>query len=63
MNAIAIALHVIAAVLWVGGMFFAYLILRPTAATYDPRRRLTLWAGVFKRFFPLGVDVCVRIVD
>lgn len=52
MNAIAIALHVVAAVIWVGGLFFAYIVLRPTAVALDPPQRLQLWAGIFKRFFP-----------
>ena len=52
MNAIAIALHVVAAVVWVGGLFFAYVVLRPTTGTLEPPIRLALWAGVFKRFFP-----------
>jgi len=52
MNAIAIALHAIAATVWIGGMFFAYVVLRPTAAELDPPIRLRLWAGAFKRFFP-----------
>lgn len=46
-------LHVLAAVIWVGGMFFAYNFLRPVAVvTLEPPARLTLWAGVFSRFFP-----------
>ena len=52
MNALAIALHAIAATVWIGGMFFAYVVLRPTAATLEPPERLQLWAGAFKRFFP-----------
>jgi len=52
MNAIAIALHAIAATVWIGGMFFAYVVLRPTAAELEPPARLRLWAGTFKRFFP-----------
>jgi len=52
MNAVAIALHVVAAVVWVGGLFFAYVVLRPSAASLEPPQRLQLWAGVFKRFFP-----------
>ena len=52
MNAIAIALHATAAVVWIGGMFFAYVVLRPAMANYEPARRLTEWAGVFERFFP-----------
>ncbi len=46
-------LHIISAVIWVGGMFFAYNFLRPAAGlVLEPPLRLTLWAGVFKRFFP-----------
>jgi uncharacterized membrane protein len=50
---IALILHILAAVIWVGGMFFAYVVLRPVAAgQLQPPLRLTLWAGVFKAFFP-----------
>lgn len=50
---IALLLHLLAAVVWVGGMFFAYVVLRPVAAAQlEPPARLTLWAGVFKVFFP-----------
>lgn len=45
--------HVISAVIWVGGMFFAYSCLRPAAGTLlEPPQRLSLWVAVFKRFFP-----------
>ncbi len=50
---IALFLHALAAVVWVGGMFFAYVVLRPVAAgQLQPPQRLTLWAGVFGKFFP-----------
>ncbi len=50
---ILLTLHVLAAVIWVGGMFFAYVVLRPTAAAQlEPPVRLKLWTGVFSRFFP-----------
>jgi len=46
-------LHVLSTVVWVGGMFFAYLCLRPVAAAQlDPPQRLALWSGVLGRFFP-----------
>jgi uncharacterized membrane protein len=49
----AVLLHVIAVVIWVGGMFFAYMFLRPVAAAQlEPPARLALWAGVFSNFFP-----------
>ena len=50
---IAIILHILPAVIWVGGMFFAYMALRPVAAgQLEPPARLALWVGVFDRFFP-----------
>ena len=50
--ALAISLHVLAAVIWVGGMFFAYMALRPVAATLlEVPVRLKLWEQVFNRFF------------
>jgi uncharacterized membrane protein len=44
-------LHVLAAMIWVGGMFFALLSLRPATIILDPPVRLRLWAGVLSRFF------------
>ena len=50
---IAMALHIVASVIWVGGMFFAYMSLRPVAATLlEPPLRLPLWVQTFGRFFP-----------
>jgi uncharacterized membrane protein len=49
---IAVALHILAAVIWVGGMFFALLILRPAAGALEAPVRLPLWGRVFGRFFP-----------
>jgi uncharacterized membrane protein len=49
---IALTLHLLSAVIWVGGMFFAYVCLRPVAATVlEPPQRLELWAHTFVRFF------------
>jgi uncharacterized membrane protein len=49
---IGVAFHVVAAVIWVGGMFFALLVLRPSTGPLDPPTRLALWQRVFARFFP-----------
>lgn len=50
---LSLFLHVLSVVIWVGGMFFAYMALRPVAASVlEPPQRLTLWAGVFGKFFP-----------
>ncbi len=49
--AIAKAIHLLGAVIWVGGMFFALLVLRPSLAVLEPPQRLALHGQVFKRFF------------
>lgn len=48
---LALGLHTTAAVIWVGGMFFAHMALRPALAENDPKTRLELWRRVFPRFF------------
>ena len=48
----SIALHILAAVIWVGGMIFAHTCLRPSAVqVLEPPLRLELWVQVFRRFF------------
>lgn len=50
---LALTLHLLSAVIWVGGMFFAYMALRPVAAQLlEAPLRLRLWSNVFQRFFP-----------
>jgi len=58
----AIVLHILSAVLWVGGMFFAHQVLRPVAVQqFEPPQRLKLWTQVFRRFFP-WVWVCIALL-
>lgn len=50
---LAISLHILAVVIWIGGMFFAHQVLRVAAAALlDPPQRLPLWVAVFGKFFP-----------
>ena len=49
---VASALHVLAAVLWVGGFFFILVILRPASIRIEPPQRFRLFAKVFLWFFP-----------
>jgi uncharacterized membrane protein len=49
---LGLTLHILGAVVWVGGMFLAYMVLRPAAGMLEPPARLSLWRGVFERFFP-----------
>jgi uncharacterized membrane protein len=56
--AVLLAVHLLAAVFWVGGMAFAYWVLRPAAGPLDPSVRLLLWRRVFSRFLAwVGVSV------
>src|SRR5260370_1451047 len=48
---VALILHALSAVVWVGGMFFAHQALRPAAAALEPGPRLILWSRVLGRFF------------
>lgn len=47
---VLMALHLIAAVVWIGGMFLAYTCLRPAAGGLAPAVRGPLWHGVLRRF-------------
>ena len=44
-------LHLVCAVLWVGGMFFAYVVLRPSMAAIEAPQRMRLHTQVFRKFF------------
>jgi len=53
-------IHLVAAILWMGGMAFMLIALRPAAiALLQPPERLMLTGAVWKRFFPV---VLVSIV-
>jgi uncharacterized membrane protein len=49
---LAIALHVLSAVIWVGGMFFAYMAMRPAVVeVVEASQRGVLWCKTLSRFF------------
>ncbi len=51
-TALALTFHILGATVWVGGMFAAYVCLRPAAGTLEPPLRLKLWRVFFAKFFP-----------
>ena len=56
--------HILAVLFWVGGMAFAYLILRPAAGPLEAGERMTLWQRVFSRFLPwVGVAIIALLVS
>jgi uncharacterized membrane protein len=46
-----LALHLLGAVAWVGGMLFAMTVLRPALSVLTPKDRLALHLQVLGRFF------------
>ncbi len=52
MNAVAIAIHAIAAAVWVGGMFFMLVVFRPAVQTLEPASRSAMMATTLRKFFP-----------
>jgi uncharacterized membrane protein len=58
----ALILHVVAATVWVGGMFFALLVLRPASGPLEPPMRLALWERVFSRFFAWVIAAIVLLL-
>jgi uncharacterized membrane protein len=59
-----LAAHILAALFWVGGMAFAYTMLRPAAGALEAPVRLTLWRDVFKRFLPwVAVSIAALLIS
>jgi len=55
--------HLLAAMAWIGGMFFAYFCLRPAAAeVLQPPQRLPLWTAAFARFLPYTATAVVLLL-
>ena len=57
---IALTLHLLAATVWVGGLFFAFACLRPATAELDAAHRVKLWSdalGSFARWSAAAIVV------
>jgi uncharacterized membrane protein len=59
---IALIVHILAAIVWVGGMFFAHQVLRPAAAMLEPGPRLILWSRVLSRFFAWVIAAIILLL-
>ncbi|GBE18938.1 copper resistance protein D [archaeon BMS3Abin16] len=46
-------LHILAAVVWIGGMAFNLLVVRPSMGVVDLPQRLKLADGILRRFIPV----------
>ena len=54
-------IHLLAVIVWLGGMAFAHFFLRPAVAALEPPVRLTLMRDVLRRFFA-AVSIIVVLV-
>jgi uncharacterized membrane protein len=61
MKSIALIFHILAVVIWVGGMFFSYVLLRPALDTTEESQRLTIWVSTLKKFFS-WVWFCIAVL-
>jgi uncharacterized membrane protein len=59
---VALILHALSAVVWVGGMFFAHQVLRPAAASLEAAPRLLLWSHVLGRFFAWVIATIILLL-
>jgi uncharacterized membrane protein len=55
-------LHLMGVVVWIGGMFFAHLALRPAALALAPPLRLALLRASLARFLPWAGAAVVAIL-
>ncbi len=51
--AVVLAIHLLGAVVWVGGMVFALAVLRPSLSVLEPAGRIALHVPVLRRFLLL----------
>lgn len=54
--------HLLAVIIWVGGMFFAHFFLRPAVQGLQPSDRVTLMHGVLQRFFAWVLVLAVVVL-
>lgn len=55
-------LHLLCVVVWVGGMFFAYMVLRPAAQVLPPPQRLPLLSAALSHFVAWVAGAIVILV-
>lgn len=55
-------LHLLAVMVWVGGMFFAHFFLRPAVQGLQPPERVKLMHSVLQRFFAVVMVLVVVVL-
>jgi uncharacterized membrane protein len=55
-------LHILAIVVWIGGMVFAHFFLRPAALALPPAQRVPLMHGALQRFFAAVIGAVIVVL-
>ncbi len=55
--------HVLAIIVWLGGMAFAHFFLRPAAQSLEPAQRVALMHGVLQRFLGAVLVAVVLVLS
>jgi len=58
---LSVLLHILSAIIWVGGMFFLALVVVPVARGLPPAERAALFGAVGRRFRTVGW-VCIGVL-
>lgn len=61
MRNFALLVHLLAVIVWVGGMFFAHHCVRPAVLMLPPPQRLPLMAEILRRFFRIVLVMVVLV--
>jgi uncharacterized membrane protein len=59
---LAFPIHVVAIIVWLGGLFLLAVVLGPTTGAMDPAARAALWHRLLSRFFAWGSTSLAVIV-
>ena len=62
MSSLALAFHALAAAIWVGGMFLAYVVVRPSVSVLQAGDRFRFWERIFSGFFPWVIAAIVVLL-
>lgn len=56
------AVHLLAVIVWLGGMFFMLACLRPAAAVLEPAARVTVMHAAMRRFFAIVTAAALLVL-
>ena len=58
---LSVYLHILSAIIWIGGMFFLALVVVPVTRGLPPQQRVALFGAVGRRFRTVGW-ICIAVL-